>query len=124
MPHGRSVVAVPLEARRAEIAQELGQIFRSPRVRQKEEQGNGPLAQRQWLSSFNHSPDGPDNQSLGPQFVPQRNTNRSTWQLTRRSHVSTGSCFNRTVILIPDPEFSELPRGRLQEHIHDAGLEE
>ena len=44
MPHGRSVVAVPREARRAEIAQELGQIFRSPRVRQKEEQGTEAMA--------------------------------------------------------------------------------
>ena len=122
----RSAVAVPRE-RPAAIAQELGQIFRSPRFRRQEEQETGPPAQRQRLpSTSSPSLDGPENQALGPRFGPQRNTTnrRSRRQLSRRSRSSTGSRFNRTVILIPDPDFSEVPRGRLREHMHDAGLEE
>ena len=88
----RSAIAVPWErpaAGRAEIAQELWQIFRSPRFRRQEEQGTGPPAQRQQLpslSTFSPSLHGPENQALGPRFVPQRNnTNRQLATVTQKS---------------------------------------
>ena len=88
----RSAIAVPWErpaAGRAEIAQELWQIFRSPRFRRQEEQGTGPPAQRQRLpslSTFSPSLDGPENKVLGPRFVPQRNnTNRQLATVMQKS---------------------------------------
>ena len=106
----RQEISVPnpaTETHRGHVARGLSSLFRSPPAPQPAQQ----------------QPQGDRHRQLGPQFRvlvgSTTNRRRSRSRRTQRS----GSRFLRTVVLLPGPRYSDVPRGRLREHMYDAGLE-